>query len=109
MATVEHWSNREINFALIAEINFEGDIMDETTIKYVNRSKYRVRTLKAIGDGVKMPKEIAEDSGILQNHISNVLRELKDKDLVECLNPNARKGRLYRLSDDGKDMLDKIK
>ncbi|WP_303739228.1 transcriptional regulator [Methanobrevibacter thaueri] len=83
--------------------------MDETTIKYVNRSKYRVRTLKAIGDGVKMPKEIAEDSGILQNHISNVLRELKDKDLVECLNPNARKGRLYRLSDDGKDMLDKIK
>lgn len=106
---MEHWSNREINFALIAEINFEGDIMDETTIKYVNRSKYRVRTLKAIGDGVKMPKEIAEDSGILQNHISNVLRELKDKDLVECLNPNARKGRLYRLSDDGKDMLDKIK
>jgi len=109
VATVEHRSNREINFASIVEINFEGDIMDETTIKYVNRSKYRVRTLKAIGDGVKMPKEIAEDSGILQNHISNVLRELKDKDLVECLNPNARKGRLYRLSDDGKDMLDKIK
>lgn len=83
--------------------------MDEDVIKYVNRSKYRARTLKAIGDDVKMPKEIAEDSGILQNHISNVLRQLKDKDLVECLNPNARKGRLYRLSDDGLDVLDKIK
>lgn len=83
--------------------------MDENTIKYVNRSKYRVRTLRAIGDGIKIPKEIAEDSGILQNHISNVLRELKDKDLVECLNPSARKGRLYRLSDDGLDILDKIK
>lgn len=91
------------------EINFEGDIVDENTIKYVNRSKYRVRTLKAIGDDVKIPKEIAEDSGILQNHISNVLRQLKDKDLVECLNPQARKGRLYRLSDDGRDVLDKIK
>lgn len=82
--------------------------MDEDVIKYVNRSKYRSRTLKAIGDGIKMPKEIAEDSGILQNHISNVLRQLKEKDLVECLNPNARKGRLYRLSDDGLDILDKL-
>lgn len=91
------------------EINFKGDIVDEKTIKYVNRSKYRTRTLRAIGDDIKMPKEIARDSGILQNHISNVLRELKDKDLVECLNPDARKGRLYRLSDDGLDMLDKIK
>ena len=97
-----------MHFALIVEINFEGDILDENTMKYVNRSKYRVRTLKAIGEDVKMPKEIAHDSGILQNHISNVLRQLKDKDLVECLNPKARKGRLYRLSDDGLDILDKL-
>lgn len=97
-----------MHFALIVEINFEGDILDENTMKYVKRSKYRVRTLKAIGEDVKMPKEIAHDSGILQNHISNVLRQLKDKDLVECLNPKARKGRLYRLSDDGLDVLDKL-
>ena len=83
--------------------------MDEDVMKYVNRSTYRVRTLKAIGDGVKMPKEISEDSGILQNHISNVLRQLKEKDIVECLNPNVRKGRLYRLSDDGLEILDKLK
>lgn len=82
--------------------------MDEDLIKYIRRSRYRVRALKAIGEGVKIPKEIAEDSGILQNHISNVLRELKDKDLVECLNPDARKGRLYRLSDEGLDILDKV-
>ena len=78
-------------------------------IRYVNRSKYRSRTLKAIGEDIKIPKEIAEDSGILQNHISNVLRQLKEKDLVECLNPNARKGRLYRLSENGLDILDKVK
>ena len=78
-------------------------------MKYVNKSTYRVRTLKAIGDGVKMPKEIAEDSDILQNHISNVLRQLKEKDIVECLNPNVRKGRLYRLSDEGLEILDKLK
>ena len=83
--------------------------MDEDVLRYVKKSTYRFRTLKAIGDGVKMPKEIAEDSGILQNHISNVLRQLKEKNLVVCLNPNVRKGRLYRLSDDGLEILDKLK
>lgn len=82
--------------------------MDEDLIKYVNRSKYRVRALKAIGEDVKIPKEIAEDSGILQNHISNVLRELKERDMVECINPNVRKGRLYRLSEEGLNILDKL-
>ncbi len=82
--------------------------MDEDVLRYVNKSTYRVRTVKAIGNNVKIPKEIAHDSGILQNHISNVLRELKEKDLVECLNPNMRKGRLYRLSDDGLEILDKL-
>jgi DNA-binding MarR family transcriptional regulator len=82
--------------------------MDDDVLRYVNKSTYRVRTLKAIGDDIKIPKEIAADSDILQNHISNVLRELKDKDLVECLNPKARKGRLYRLSENGLEILDKL-
>ncbi|WP_458404877.1 transcriptional regulator [Methanobrevibacter sp.] len=78
-------------------------------LKYVKRSSYRVNVLKAIGDDVKIPTEIAEDSGVLRNHVSNVLRELKEKDLVECVNPNSRKGRLYRLSDEGFKILDDIK
>lgn len=55
-----------------------------------------------------MPKDIAQDSGILQNHISTVLSQLKDKNLVECINPDIKKGRLYRLTEDGLDYLDKI-
>ena len=78
-------------------------------VKYVNRSSYRVKVIRSLEKDVMMPTEIAEDSGILPNHISNVLRQLKEKELVECINPEVRKGRLYRLSDDGKDMLDKIK
>jgi DNA-binding transcriptional ArsR family regulator len=77
-------------------------------VKYVNKSSYRVKVLKAIGEEVKMPKEIAADSGILQNHISNVLSQLKEQDIVECINPEVRKGRLYRLSDEGLDVLDKL-
>lgn len=55
-----------------------------------------------------MPTEIASDSGILPNHISNVLRQLKEKEIVECINPEVRKGRLYRLSDNGLNILNDL-
>ena len=77
-------------------------------VKYVKRSTYRVKVLKSLGDDVKMPQEIAQESGILPNHISNVLTQLKKRDLVECLNPDIRKGRLYRLSEEGLDILEKL-
>ena len=80
----------------------------EDKVKFVNKSSYRVKVLKSLKDEVKMPKEIAEDSGILPNHISNVLRQLKEKDIVECLNPEVRKGRLYRLSETGLYVLDQL-
>ena len=76
---------------------------------YVQISKYREKTLKSIGDEVKIPTNIAKDSGIRTNHISKVLSELKSKEIVECINEEARKGRLYRLTDTGKEVLDTIK
>ena len=83
--------------------------MDEKIIKYVNNSSYRVKVLKALGDDAKIPTEIASDSGILPNHISNVLRQLKEKEIVECINPEVRKGRLYRLSEGGLNVLKELK
>ena len=68
---------------------------------YVEISSYRVKVVKAIGNDVKIPTMIAKDSGIRTNHISKVLGELKDKGIVECLNEEMRKGRLYRLTEKG--------
>lgn len=106
----------KVNKDLIEEKADDEEVVEEKekvwtlkdVLKYVNRSKYRVRTIKAIGKNVKMPKEIAQDSGILPNHISNVLRQLREKDVVECLNPDMRKGRLYRLSERGLKILEKL-
>lgn len=75
---------------------------------YVQISKYREKTVKSIGKKVKIPTNIAKDSGIRTNHISKVLSELKDKNIVECINEEDRKGRLYRLTDTGKEVLDTI-
>ncbi|WP_296853434.1 transcriptional regulator [uncultured Methanobrevibacter sp.] len=65
-------------------------------ISYVKISTYRTKAMKALEDEVKIPSIIAKDSGIRTNHISKVLAELKAHDLVECINPEVRKGRLYR-------------
>ena len=79
-----------------------------TEISYVQISKYRTKVMKALEDDVKIPTAIANDSGIRTNHISKVLSELKAHELVECINPEVRKGRLYRLTDKGEKIIDKI-
>lgn len=52
-----------------------------------------------------IPTQITENSGIRTNHISKVLGELKAHELVECINPEAKKGRLYRLTEKGEDIV----
>ena len=79
------------------------ELSDEmlTEISYVQISKYRAKVMKSLESNVKIPTAIAKDSGIRTNHISKVLSELKAHELVECINPEVRKGRLYRLTDKG--------
>lgn len=80
----------------------------KATIEYVEKSQYRSKVLKSLSNDAKMPSQIAKDTEIVQNHISNTLRQLKDHDLVECINPEVRKGRLYRLTNDGEDVVKNI-
>ena len=82
--------------------------IDHETLEFVQRSKYRQNVLKALDGNVLMPKEIPERSGIKVNHVSKVLSELRNKELIELLNPEVKKGRLYRLTDAGKNIVDKL-
>ena len=84
-------------------------IMDNETLEFVQRSKYRQNVLKALENDVLMPKEIAERSGIKTNHVSKVLSELRSKGLIEVLDDSVRKGRLYRITDEGKVVIIQIK
>ncbi len=80
-----------------------GDRLKE--IEYVKKSEKRVNVLKSLDGEVKIPSEIAEDAQILQNHISKTLRQLREHGLIECINPEAKRGRLYRLTDKGKRIM----
>ena len=59
-------------------------------------------------DDVKTPIKLSEDSGIKKNHISKVLRELKESGVAECINEEAKRGRLYRLTDVGEEIVKHI-
>ena len=74
-------------------------------MSYVEISKYRSKVMKALEDDVKIPSQIAKDSDIRVNHISKVLAELKAHELIECINPEVRKGRLYRHTDKGEQVV----
>lgn len=86
------------------------ELSDEilTEISYVKISSYRNKVVNSLKGDVKIPSVIAKDSGIRTNHISKVLGELKEHDLVECINPEARKGRLYRLTEKGEKVSENI-
>ncbi len=86
------------------------EISDELwkEVGFVTSSTYRTKVLKSLDGEIKMPSEIANDTGILVNHMSNTLRQLKEHELVECLNPANKKGRLYRLTDKGEKVHDKL-
>ena len=86
-------------------------IMDDETLKtyaYVNISSYRVRAVKALQNENKTPTQIANDSNIRVNHISKVLKELKESGVAECINEENRKNRIYRLTNVGQDIVDKL-
>ena len=78
-------------------------------IDCVNRSQYKLKVMKSLDGEVKIPSEIANDTEIFQNHISNTLRQLKEHGLIECINPEVRKGRLYRLTDKGDELVKNLK
>lgn len=85
--------------------------MDDEMLKtfaFVNISSYRVKTMKTLKRNIKTPTKIAKDSGIRTNHISKVLSELKEIGLAECINEDARKGRLYRLTSLGDEIVDNL-
>lgn len=76
-----------------------------TDIGYVEASTYRQKVIQALDDKILTPTGISQSSGIRTNHISKTLSELKKRDIIVCLNEEARKGRLYKLTDKGSKIL----
>jgi len=72
-------------------------------ISLIKNSDYRKRILLSLVDvNYLTPSEIAEKTKIRLNHVSNFLKDLKDHELIICLNNEDKRGRLYQISELGK-------
>jgi DNA-binding transcriptional ArsR family regulator len=79
--------------------------MDEELIKSISlikSSSYRQNILESLGTNIMTPAELAKISGYRLSHVSMYLSDLKEAGLVQCLNEDSKKGRLYQMTELGK-------
>lgn len=75
-------------------------------ITIIKTSEYRKKILKSLSDVQFLtPSEIAKKTNIRLNHVSNFLKDLKDNELIKCLNDDEKRGRLYQITKMGKEVL----
>ncbi|MDR0911331.1 MAG: ArsR family transcriptional regulator [Methanobrevibacter sp.] len=77
-------------------------------LSFVEISQNRSKILKSLNDGALFPSKIAKNTDIRINQVSTTLKELKEKELVVLLNPDAKIGRYYELTDKGKEIAKRL-
>jgi len=74
---------------------------------WILRGKQRRVILKTL-DKPKTPTLIKEETKIKVSNVSDVLRAMKKRKIVRCLNPRDKIGRLYELTSKGKSLLNEL-
>lgn len=69
----------------------------------------RKECLFALKTGPKTPSIIASSAGMNLSHISRALRELSEKNLVECLTPKMTKNKIYQITSQGIKTVEKLR
>lgn len=82
--------------------------MNWKLLSYVSRSKQRKEIILAL-EKPKTPTQIAHDTKLSVAHVSRTLKEFSIKELAKCMTPNEKIGRLYQLTDKGKEVLRNLK
>ena len=84
-----------------------NDVIKWENISFIISSQYRKDVLRNL-DKPKTPTQLSKELNINKTHISKTLKELESKNVVKCLTPNSNKGRLYIISNYGKETLREV-
>ena len=76
---------------------------------YVMGSKYRMAVVLDLHENrFNTPKMISDNTAIGMTHVSRALKELDSKGIVQCMNPDRLKGRIYTLTEMGESIANEI-
>lgn len=64
-------------------------------------SPHKTSIMKLIKERPLTPTQIQKETKLNLSHISKLLKGLREKGIVECLNPSQHKGKLYILTERG--------
>ncbi|MFH8119326.1 MAG: ArsR family transcriptional regulator [Candidatus Aenigmatarchaeota archaeon] len=81
---------------------------DWYTIAYVASSKYRTEILKLLKDRPKSPSEMSKLLKCPLSRVSEALRSLERMKLITCLTPRIQKGKIYKITEMGIEILKRI-
>ena len=76
-------------------------------ISFIKRGRIRLEILKIL-DKPKTPTMLAKELCTHQSTVSRALIALEHKKLVECLTPNEKLFRMYKISIKGRKILNEI-
>jgi len=76
---------------------------------YMISSNYRKKVVMNLSEGPKTPKQIAVEVNLYLSHVSKTLNELQKSEIAVCLTPELKRGRIYELTKDGKELASYLK
>lgn len=77
-------------------------------VSYVIASKTRKSILPRL-ETPRTPTFLAKDLSLNLANVSRALAELEDRNVVVCLTPKQKVGKIYSLTKKGKDILSKMR
>lgn len=78
--------------------------MDWKKYAFVIAGQNRVKIILSLLDYPKTPTQISGETQIHISHVSRGLGELVEQQLVECITPERKRGRIYQLTKIGKEI-----
>jgi predicted transcriptional regulator len=75
---------------------------------FVIGSEYRKKVVNSLTSSPKTPKQISDSTGLHLNHVSATLGDLEKLGIVNCLTPKLRKGKLFQLTELGREITGKL-
>ena len=76
-------------------------------VSYILSSNYRRKVLEKLNNPIT-PSKLSKELNINKTHISRALSELENKKMIVCLTPKITKGRIYVITDYGKENLKEV-
>jgi DNA-binding MarR family transcriptional regulator len=83
--------------------------MDWEDVGIVRASQHRQDILGILAHRSSTPKEMAEALKIHLSQVTRNLREMEKRGMIECMTPQLRKGRIYTITNKGREILEQAK